>query len=184
MAMDAEAIWQAQWDLLPLDPTGTAYPMNLANFVGDRVDGKLSTVTITSSASFTFNRAVFAAGITGLPPSPTPIAGATAIATAWQTAIVASTMTVPPGAFIGSPAPSTTYSVVFSSIPIPGSGFSSLVAGLIAAPLASGPMQSAFPKELRKAFGLLTYTVSGLTSNLPPPVDTGPLPLVAVTTVA
>ena len=70
MAMDSVSIWKAQWDLLPLDPTGSAYPINVANFCGDRVDGKMTVATpVVGSTSFTFNRAVMAAQIAGLVPS-------------------------------------------------------------------------------------------------------------------
>lgn len=180
MAMDALSIWKAQWDLLPLDGTGSAYPMNLANVIGDRVDGKMTTLSVTSSASFTFNRALFAAEITGMAPQVTAIAGATKISDAWKTAILASTLTVPPGAFVGAAAPPTTFSVVSTVVVSPAAGYASLIAGLIAAPLAGGLGQSVFPEELRKAFELLTYTITGLDSTPPP---AGPLPLVAVSTV-
>lgn len=181
MAMDALQVWKDEWDNLPLDDTGLAFPMNIANFIGDRVDGKMVAKDVEGAASFTFNRAVFAAGIASLVPSPSNIAGVTAICSAWQSAILASVLVIPPGSYIKpTPTPATTWSVVASVVPIPAAGFASLQAGLLAAPLAGAPGESAFPVELRKAFELLQYTISGTDST---PTPAGPLPLTFVSGV-
>ncbi len=183
MAQDSKAIYKTQWDIeVPNDPTGTAYPSNMANFIANRVDGKLSMtggITLTAPAQFTFNKGVFIPLITALQPTTDPVEGRKKIADAWLAAVTASTMVVQPGAYIGTPTPPTIFSVVAPVVIIPAAGYASLLAGLLAAPLAGAPGTTKFPEELYTAMTLVTFTVTGLDSQPPPD---GPKPLATVGT--
>lgn len=183
MAQDSKSVYKAQWDIeVPNDPTGTKFAQNIGNFIANRVDGKLSLtggITLASPASFTFNKGVFVALIQALQPTTDPIAGRKKIADAWQAAVLASTMVVPAGAYVGASADPTKFSVISLVLPIPAAGYASLLAGLLAAPLAGAALQTKFPEELFTAFTLVTYSIAGLNSLHPPD---GPNPLTTVGT--
>lgn len=178
---DPLPIWKAQYELIPKDgvlaaPQGA---LNIANYVSQRVTGKLTLAPIIGGppAIFTFNPAAFAAPLSALVPSPDPITGKTAMANAWQAAALASVMLVTPGAYVGAPTPATIFSVV-ACVVNPASvaaAYAALLSSMLA--LQATPLPSQIPDLLYAAFASLTYNLTGLNS-IPPPA--GPLPLTAI----
>ena len=171
MAIDPVITWKSEWANLPIDPIGTLYPANIASFIGQRVTTKLTLAPpFSGTVLFTFNNATFMAGITGLSPSPTPAAGAAAFAAAWESAILASVIIIPPGAFIGVSSPATLFSVVTTVVPIVTPVAKTILqAALIAAPPALTALASAYPVELFSAFFNYQYLVTGINSIVPTP---------------
>lgn len=183
MAQDSVGIYKAQWDIeVTLDPTGTQFAENIGKFIVNRVDGKLNVggpVTMASPAQFTFNKSLFVSLIKALTPTQDAEQGRKKIADAWLAATTASTMVVSPGAYVGAPVDPTKFSVIIATVIVPAAGYASLLAGLLAAPIAGTALTTKFPEELQKAFSLVTFAISGLNSQKPPD---GPLPLSIVGT--
>jgi len=178
--MDLLTVWKSTFAVLPLDatgPPGVVYPTTLAAWIAARVDVKMIHGPPFGGPPpvFTFDQPTFAAGIAGLPQDPIGLPGPTAFADAWKAAILTSIMVTPVGTFIGSPAPPSLYSAVFSTIVTTAlltAAHALLITNLIAAVPAATGLLSTYPDALFTAFSGLGYDVSGLDSVLPIP---GPL---------
>lgn len=183
--IDAESAWKSSWADLPLDPTGTVGGLNIANDVDSHVTNKLSLAAPFSPGPspilFTFQKSILAGILSSLVASPDPVVGRTAIATGWQSAVLASILIVGAGASTTPvPTPPTQFSappVVVPTVALVTLAYNALVAELLAAPLAEKAEDSAVPVALRNAFLAIGYDVTGLNSIIPP---VGPLPLVAL----
>jgi len=174
MPVDPLAIWNSTWATLPLDPTGVLYPPVIGTWLATRVLGftfdPLS-LAGTPPTLLTWAKPVFEAGITGMIPDPTQVLGATTLATAWESAILASTILALPGSFVIPPTPATTFSVVTSTlidIPSVTAAKIALISALSTA-LPTPGILFPVPTELRTAFLSVTYTASGLNSIVPTP---------------
>jgi len=184
VTIDLLTIWKTKWeiDMIP-DPTGAAYPQKFADFLGDRVDGKMTLGPPAGGVPpvFTFNRAVFAANVAGITPSGN---GPVVISNAFNLAVAASVMLASPGfATTDPPTPGTTFSVVNSCVVDPASlasATSTLLADITAIPLADDKYppttgtSTEMPDYLLAAFASLQYQVDGLDSKTG---DAGPNPL-------
>ena len=163
-----------------LKPTnGPLWAKDIADAVDGLVTNKAGLSVITGTCTFTFNKALFMVGIMALGPIlAAPIAAQT-IGIAWGNAMLASIMVVAPGAFIGSPAPPTLFSVIISTIVDPPSvvaAQTALIATLSAMQAVKIASDSVLGPALHTAFMSCTATVTGMNS-IPPPA--GPLPLLA-----
>ena len=167
--IDPLPVWKAEFEKMP--KTKNSSMEALANFIDARVTGKMQLGTpFLGNSSFTFNKAVFLAPLSSLIPTFDPISGRVALASAWQTAILASTMSASSGS-IGAPSPATTFSVITPPIvPNPALlvvSYASLLAGLLALVPTPGPSQ--VPDLFYSAFSSLSYIVTGLNSIAPTP---------------
>jgi hypothetical protein len=181
--IDALDIWLAEFEKLPNDPTGDMAPTNIANFVNDRVTGKLDTSTSIvkwdPAPAFTWQKSIFEDTIRTLSkvPAITPIIPAIQIATGWQNAVLASTIVIQPQAKMNPPFPATTgIAATVTSIIDPASvalGYAYLVAQLSNVIPVLTRSASVFPRAIREAFLMITVTISGVDTKPPP---TGPIP--------
>jgi hypothetical protein len=173
--MDALNTWESNWANIALDSTGGSFATNIASFIAARVNGKLGIAPPNSgTAVFTFNSSVFASSIASLKPTQTPASNLNQIASAWQSAILASTFIVSSGAYIGSPSPATLFAAPPAATPIPSAGMAALSAELnigFNTPTASA---SVFPIAFYNAFAALQFSLTGMNSLVPTPT-----PLVA-----
>lgn len=179
MAVDILTKWQTELDLLP-KVSDTSWTLNFANWAkkrvsaADAVDGiglfPSAAALVPTGYTFTFNVSTFQAQLVLLGIAPTALAGITAFAAAWETAILASTVVVGPGTFAPPSTPATLFSVVTTTVIDPPS-IALAKAKIIE--LASEPpptgQPSKFPEKFRDAFKLLTITVSGTNSVAPTP---------------
>lgn len=170
MAIDSEQVWKDEFKKLPQVSSSTSDGMNnLADFVAARVAGMKIGSPITGTSSFTFNRSAFVSSLLSLAPVQ-DTSGLIAIATAWQTSALASTMFVSPGASIGAATPATTFAAVVTVVN-PASvaaAYTILLSNLSSLqPVAEDPM---FPVYLRNAFLMIQYTLTGLNTVVPTPV--------------
>lgn len=175
MAIDPLAVWKTT--LEDLKPSGNvSWALNFASWIDKRVTGKLVVGAQVSQSKFTFSKSVFAAALQALAPTDDPVAGLKKFADAWEKAILSSTMVVPPGAYFQSASSATKWSTVTASVIDPASIAlgRAVILTLAAAPVAATASSSIFPEKFRKAFLLLTVTITGVDSQVPP---TGPLPL-------
>ena len=185
MPMDPLPVWLQEWENLPVDATGTQSPKDIANFVDERVTGKLEfgpLAKFTPPPKFTWQKALFesALRILALVPSPDPITPRTAMANAWQTATLASLMGITaPGTTINPPPPPTTGSVLTAVAlidpPTVAVAYAGFLSDLLTAPPATTPAESVFPRACFKAFTQLTFSVTGTDTT---PTPAGPLPIV------
>lgn len=182
MPIDPLPMWLKEFKNLPVrgdkDPPGK-WADDLADFIDKRVTNKmgLGSPLMGPPSTFTFQKALFSAPLKALQAVPEPISGRIAVANAWQSAILASTMVPGAGLAVGSPAPPTLFSAppVVMIFPVSVTlAYTGMVADLIAMPLAPDALGSKMPSILYTAFTKLMYMVQGLNS-LPPPA--GPLPL-------
>lgn len=179
MAIDALSVWKSELANLP-KVADTSWALAFASWYADRLTGITTDPSglTASSFTFTFPTSIFATALVALAPTTSAAAGIAGFAGAWETALLASTALVAPGSYIGSPSPSTTFSVVATTVIDPASiaaGKAKLLELASAAPVAD-PNDSEFPVKFREATLLLTITVSGLDAS---PTPSGPLPLVA-----
>ncbi len=174
MALQASNLWQTAWkDECPPVPDAS-WKQNLANFIDARVTNKLSTSALfsapgTGAMTFTFGKSAFLGALSDSKPA--------SLASAVEAGILASTVVVAPGAFIGSDAPATKFSVVTVAIVAPASAAlaKAKVLSVMGLPPTQNADQSQFPVILREAFLLLKISTTGLDSTPPP---AGPLPLI------
>lgn len=184
-------LWQADWDDIPLDPTGALAASNIADFIDAHSSNLLEPkappflLPAPGSAIFTFGKAacagamVFAAGVT---------TGAI-IATAWQAGILASTFVIPTGSSTSTPplpAGAGTFSAVATVLVNPAAlaaAYATLSSSLLAAPLANAkysdtigpppwvgppvPASSQVPVYLRDAFLALKFDIVGTNTVVP-----------------
>jgi len=182
--LDALDIWLSEYEKLPQDLTGDDSPKNIANFIDERVTGKLdldnTVAQFSPPPSFTWQKDTFESLfrlITKI-PSPDVITPAIKIATAWQTATQTGTMMITVGAVI-NPVPPPTNGIVGTATAIldPASlslAYSDLVSELSSATSVAVRADAVFPKAMYAAFKKLTFTITGIDTT-PPPV--GPWPI-------
>ena len=120
MPQDSLPVWKATFLKLPIypDPTSQIGLLNLANWISERVTGKLivnKQLTISPTPKFTWNKATFISTLQGLVPTPDPIIPRTKMALAWKTSIPTSKMFVGAGAAVSPPPPPS--NGVYSAIP-------------------------------------------------------------------
>jgi hypothetical protein len=181
--IDALDIWLDEFEKLPNDPTGDMSPTDMANFINDRVTGKLDTSTSIvkwdPAPSFTWQKSIFEDTLRAISkvPSSDPIIPAIKIATGWQNAVLASKVLIQPQAKMNPPFPATNgIAATAVSIIDPASvalGFAYLViqlSGVVPVPTRKGAV---FPRAIREAFLMLTVTISGIDTQVPP---VGPIP--------
>lgn len=171
MTIDALAVWQSEWALLP-KVSDTSWKQNMADYIAARLDNKLTLATYTPSAGvmFTFNKSVFLASLASV--SAATADGVAKIALGFQSATeTPGSLAVAPGTSIGSASPTTTFSAVASSVLL-GAAAKAKIEELSSAPLVALAANSAFPVKLYEASLLLTATVTGTNSVAPTP---GPL---------
>jgi hypothetical protein len=170
MAVEPLQTWKDELENLPKVADGS-WSLNFANWYADMISGiePDSSALTPSGFVFTFPVAIFASALSALSPTTDAVAGITGFATAWETALLASTSVVGPGSFIPPATPATTFSVVASSLIDP----ASIAAGkaklleLVTAPPAADAQDSEFPIKFREATLLLTFTVIGTNSDSP-----------------
>jgi len=181
--LDPEINWKTTFASLPQSDNQSVAAQNLADAVDGLTTNKLEVPAITGTpASFTFNKSVFKSQIESLSPTDDADQGAENFATAWKSAIDASTMLVVTGASVGIPTPATTFSVVTSTVIDPASSSSAkstLKNDLKNLPQVSSALASEFGPKFRQAFLNLTVTVTGVNSVAPTP---GPLVLTSSST--
>lgn len=172
--IDPLAVWKSSLAALPKTANNSWAP-NFATWYADRISGiEPLFIALDASAGFTFTFAkqVFETALLNLGPAASAVAGLTAFANAWQSAMLASTVVVLPGAFIPPSTPPTTFSSIIPPVVLDAPG---IVAGkakiieLASAPVVSDPNDSQFPVKFREATLELTITVTGLNSAAPTP---------------
>jgi hypothetical protein len=176
MATDPLSTWKST--LENLEPTGeVSWALNFSNWIDERVTDKLVVGQKVSESKFKFGKTIFAAQLQILTPTGNAVEGITKFADAWEKALLASTMSVPPGTYFGSSSPTTTWASVESVVIDPASITKGriILLTLAAAPVAASALDSLFPEKFRNAFLALTVTITGKDSQTPP---NGPLPLV------
>ena len=183
MPIDKLDIWLDKFAALPQDPTGDLAPRNIAEFVDQRVSSKLETntnmVQWTPAPTFTWQKSIFESTLKILCkiPSPLAIIPATSLATSWQTATLASSFAIQPQAKMNKPLPATNgiaaTAVAVIDPPSVALAYAYLLPQLIAVPATSDPKEAVFPKAVRQAFLMLTYTITGVDTT---PTPAGPIP--------
>ncbi len=175
--IDPLSTWISTFAALPTT-ADTSWAGNFANWANDRViDMELSGI-LNAGLDWTFNKTTFEASLIVLTPTPIAASGIASFASAWETAIVASALSILAGASLGAPSPATTWSVVSSQV-IDSSGIAAgkaKILELVSSPPVPDATSSDFPVKFREAFLLLTGSITGLNSVIPP---TGPNPLVS-----
>lgn len=176
MTIESLQTWKNELENLP-KVTTPVWALNFANWYADMIRG-IESDPISFQAvgfSFSFPTSAFASALSALPPTTDPASGILGFASAWESAILSTMVSVAPGSIIPPPSPPTTFSVVTSSLIDP----SSILAGkakILELVDVSVVGESQFPIKFREATLLLTFTVAGLDST---PSPSGPLPLTA-----
>lgn len=176
--IDGLSTWQTTFAALP-KTLGPEWSTNIATWALARVvAAELQTLTDAVPPTFLFSDSTFASQLATLLPTLDPSSAAMGVANAFEAAILASSLLVEPGSFVGTSTPATLFSVVNTALIDPPSivAAKAKVLELATALPVDDAEDSAFPVILREAFLLLTGTVTGLNS-VPPPA--GPNPLVA-----
>lgn len=180
MPINPLPIWKTEFK--DIEPTVNVVQAasDLANFYSKQISGIQPSPLLTAPGfTFPFQTSLFQAGLLSLTPALDPASGAITIASAWESAILATLPVVAPGAFVGAPTPPTTFSVVASTIIDPPSivaGKTLIMSLLPLSPPVPDALGAQLPDVLFQATSLLTITVTG-TNSVPPPG--GPAPLVA-----
>jgi hypothetical protein len=159
-----------------LPPTaGAGWPDSFTNWYAARFDTpKLSLPGLTPSVSplpVVFGKSAFKAIFSTLAPGLSQSAAMAKVADAWEAGLLAATVTVAPGSFVGSPSPPTTWSVVASSVFTPASialGKAKILE-LVGAANVADAANSQTPVKFREATLLLKVTTSGTNSVTPTP---------------
>lgn len=165
MAVSSESTWVSNFAAAVTPVADSSWAANLANWYDSEVTGNMELLTITG-AQFTFGVSVFQAQLLAtVVPDTNKIAAVTKVADAWETAILASTMTV----VGGSQGPF----LDIQAVGVPGTlpaAKALLITELLTAPNVADINNAVMPKALRNASLALTYLVTGDAINpLPPP---------------
>ena len=166
--------WQTEWANIPL-VADESWKQTMGDYLEARTSGMDLPGIGGPGFSWAFNTSLFVAGLASVSASTGD--GVEKIADAFESAILASTLSVAPGSWVGVSTPASTWSVVNTTIfdaPSISLGKNKILE-LTSAPLVTDALNSEFPIKLRDAWLLLTVTTSGLDSTPPP---AGPLPLV------
>ena len=168
--IDPLSIWKSTFANLP-QVSDSSWASNFANWVYDRVQSAELSGVMTASDPFDFKKGIFESALLVLPPTPSAAVGILGFATAWETAVVASsTLLVTSGDSLGAPSPATTWSVVSSSIvdtPSIAIG-KAIILTLATMPPVPTVDLSKFPEIFRNAFLALTGSIVGMNSVVPP----------------
>lgn len=181
MSLDGLSTWKSTFKAA-VPPVGDAtWPDNFTNWYTARVNApklELPGLTIASGTlPVTFGSAAFLAVYATLAAGLTQAAAMGIIADAWEAGLNASSVAVVAGDSIGSPSPTTTWSVVNSCV----FDAASITAGkakimeLVGASNAADALDSEVPVKFREATLLLTVTTEGKDST--PSGSGGPLTL-------
>jgi len=176
MSIDSLNDWKSTFAALP-NVSDSSWTSNLAGWVNDRVTNK---ATLNGGGGttpiFTFGQAALESGLSTMTLTSDQSAAINSLATAFESAFLASAMVVATGFWFGSPLPTTTFSSVTTSlIDVASVALAKAkILELATAPLVSDPNDSHFPVKIRDAFLLLTVTTIGFDQT---PPATGPLPL-------
>lgn len=181
--IDPLATWIAEFEKLPLDKTGNESPKNIANFIDLRVTNKLdlnnSIAKFSPTPIFTWKKDIFENlfKLVSLIPSIDPITPAMKIASAWQSATLASTLIISSGATVAPPPPGTNgnaaTAIAVIDPPTLATAYAGLIADLSKAKPSKTKAESELAKAIYKAFTKITYTITGVDTKPPP---TGPIP--------
>lgn len=163
MAIDSQSVWDAEWLNLPVSDDINAGSLNISQYVGDRLSGKMAfAAPVVGAFSFTFNVAAMAAVLQTATPNIAILVGATKFADAWKAGILGATVSAASGTYNGAPTPSTT----FASPPVvtPGPAIATAYATLIADIIALTPevTLSKMPIQLRKASASVNWILTGV----------------------
>lgn len=172
MPIDALQDWKDELENLP-KVNDSSWALNFAEWYADRlvnIEADSSVLDTSAGFVFTFAETTFALALTSLSPTTDPVAGITSFANAWESAILATTVVVAPGAFIPPSDPATTFSAVTGTVIDPPSiaAAKAKIIELGSSSPVDDPQDSEFPVKFREATLLLTITVTGLNS-LPTP---------------
>jgi len=181
VTLEAFTIWQSTF-VAQVPPTDAPdWPDNLADWLAERLDTpKLSLPGITLAVPplpVVFGKAAFRSIYSTAAAGDTRETFASKLANAYEAGMQNATVTVKPGDSIGVPSPTTTWSVVASSVfdaPSIAAG-KNKVLEIASAPDPEKPEDSAIIQKLYEAVGLLTVTTTG-SDSVPPP--SGPNSLV------
>lgn len=172
MAIDSLAIFKSTFAAIPLVSTGV-WTTNFSDWTDGRVTSKAVGTLITNAAPpFTFSKSTFKAQLDALAPTASEATGASNFASAWETAVLASTFITLPGDFTGAATPATTWSVVTTSLIDVASitaAKAQLITDLTNAAKVADVNNSDFPQAFRDAFLNLTVSVTGINSVVPVP---------------
>lgn len=171
--LDDLTTWKNEWAAIPL-VADDSWKQTMGDYLEARTVGMELPGIGGPGFSWTFSTSTFVSGLSGVDANTGD--GVEKIASSFESAILASTLSVAPGSWVGVSTPSTTWSVVSSTIfDAPGLslGKNKILELTSAAPVEDA-LDSEFPVKLRDAFLLLTVTTSGLDST---PAPSGPLPL-------
>lgn len=173
MALSAANVWQTDWAEQCKPVKNDTWKKNLANFIMAQVSHKLTTEGLLASGgaggmTFTFGKEAFQGALADNK--------AETLASAFEAGILASTVLVAVGSFVGTQAPASTFSVITTSVINPASliAAKAKVLEVMGLPPKEAANQSQFPLKLREAFLLLKIDTVGLDST---PTPAGPLPL-------
>lgn len=162
--------WKQTFKEIPFSDN-PSWAMNIARWTSERSTSKLEWAGLGGPLMFTFNSGVFQSRLHSMPHTPNASQGAMAFASAWESAMSASTLMVMPGIFIGGPTPPTLFSVVAGAID-PASiqrGKAVLAQQLLSAKCVDNSMESALPPAIYQAFMALTVSLSGINTVVPFP---------------
>lgn len=183
MPIDSLSIWLDEFEKIPQDPTGDLAPKYLAEFVDKRVTEKLDTdskiVKWNPPPTYKWKKEIFEAVLRIICKAPVnaPLLPAIKMADAWQKATLASTFLIEPNAKMNPPFPATN-GIGAAPVAIIDPASVALAYAYLVAQLSSVlpvPQQrgAVFPRAVRQAFLMLTYTITGIDTKPPP---TGPIP--------
>jgi hypothetical protein len=181
MPINPLPLWKTEFADIAPSNNQVQSASDIANFYSKQISAIQPAPLLTAPGfTFPFQTPLLQAGLLSLVPAVEPVSGALTIATAWESAILATIPVVPSGAIVGAPpTPATTFSVVEATIIDPPSiaaGKALIMSLLPLAPPIPDPLGAQLPNVLFQATSLLTITVTGKNS-IPPP--SGPTPLVA-----
>jgi hypothetical protein len=166
MALNPLSVWKSTFATAIVPTSGNSWAMNLANWAGDQAD--LMQMTLITGGTFTFNRSTFASELlTNVSPSTNKSLALDKFVDAWETAVLASSMSVSGGtgfgfsAIVGSGIASNTASIK-----------TSLKATLMSGSNSADINDSVFPQAFRSAFASLIFNVTGMgvPPSPPPPI--------------
>jgi hypothetical protein len=187
MPQDELGKWKDEFAKLPVDAPFPQGPKNLAKFVFERVNGKLSfspsAIKIDPPATFSWQKSLFETPLLALIATADHISPKIILTNAWSASVLASSMVISPGSKIDPPPPGTN-GIVGTALaiidpPTVVLATAAFLAELIAAALVGDAEESVFPKACRAAFSKITYTITGIDTTAPTPIPIL-LPLTAV----
>jgi hypothetical protein len=170
MPLEPVQIWKQTFAKLPKTDKSD-WASNVARWLGERTTGKLQLApTVVGPVMFSFQVGVCESQLKSCNEVDKSQLGAVQYARALESAIMASTMTVTPGCYLGAPAPPTTWSAVTSFIDPPSVQLAKvqLIQGLTSASGVDEGMRSSVAAAFYSAIKKLTCTATGISSSVPP----------------